>query len=245
MLSLFLAIFFSDCWNFFPFFIFFSLSFPCSLSLARYIFSDCWSSSFFSSFFHFLSHALCHFLSAPPFPFLYAWLPLEFVGLSGAGCGWAVDRGSWIVGLCGGSWIVFWWVLILLGFDWFWWDLIFVVGFVGWSEWLWVLVVGWSDWFWVGVWFLWLGSWIDRSDFGLGLWMGMGYGVGGGLILGWGLIFVVGFVGWSEWFWVGVVDGYGLRCWWRIDFGLGFTVMEGRWVSGFWLMVGMVCGGGG
>ena len=37
--------------------------------------------------------------------------------------------------------------------------------------------------------------WVDRSDFGLGLWMGMGYGVGGRLILGWGLIFVVGFVG--------------------------------------------------
>ena len=42
-----------------------------------------------------------------------------------------------------------------------------------------------------------------------------------------------------------VVDGYGLWCWWQIDFGLGFTVMEGRWVNGFWLMVGMVCGGGG
>ena len=42
-----------------------------------------------------------------------------------------------------------------------------------------------------------------------------------------------------------VVDGYGLWCWWRIDFGLGFMVMEGRWVSGFWLMVGMVCGGDG
>ena len=73
----------------------------------------------------------------------------------------------------------------------------------------------------------------------------MGYGIGGRLILGWGLIFVVRFVGWSEWLWVLVVDGYGLGCWWQIDFGLGFTVMEGRWVSGFRLMVGMVCGGGG
>ena len=41
-----------------------------------------------------------------------------------------------------------------------------MVGFVGCSEWLWVLVVD-----------------------------GYGYGVGGRLILGWGLIFVVGFVG--------------------------------------------------
>ena len=65
-----------------------------------------------------------------------------------------------------------------------------------------------------------------RIDFGLGFYF-----------CGWvrGLIGVV----------LLVVDGYGLRCWWRIDFGLGFTVMEGRWVSGFWLMVDMVCGGGG
>ena len=40
-----------------------------------------------------------------------------------------------------------------------------------------------------GLWCWW------RIDFGLGLWMDMGYGVSGGLILGWGFIFVVGFVG--------------------------------------------------
>ena len=34
-----------------------------------------------------------------------------------------------------------------------------------------------------------------------------------------------------------VVDRYGLCCWWQIDFGLGFTVMEGGWVSRFWLKV--------
>ena len=39
-----------------------------------------------------------------------------------------------------------------------------------------------------------------------------------------------------------VVDGYGLLCWWRIDFGLGFTVMEGRWVSGWWVWFVVVVG---
>ena len=36
--------------------------------------------------------------------------------------------------------------------------------------------------------------------------------------------------------WVLVDGGYGLWWWW-VDFGLGFTVVAGGWVSGFWFMV--------
>ena len=38
--------------------------------------------------------------------------------------------------------------------------------------------------------------------------------------------------------------------WWRVDFGLGFKVVAGGWVSGFWFLVvnggwvGVVCSGG-
>ena len=41
-----------------------------------------------------------------------------------------------------------------------------------------------------------------------------------------------------------VVDGYGLRCWWRIDLGLGFDLCG--WVRGLiGVILGWGCGGGG
>ena len=90
---------FSDCWNFFIFFIFFSLSLPCSLSLSRYIFSDCWNFFIFFTLSPMLSVTFSlplHFPFSMPDYLSSLWVSLV-LGVAG----------RWIVGLCGGSWIVF------------------------------------------------------------------------------------------------------------------------------------------
>ena len=87
---------FSDCWNFFIFFIFFSLSLPCSLSLSRYIFQIVGTSSFFSlSLPCSLSLSLCPSIS----------LSLCLTASQVCGSLWCLlgVAGRWIVGLCGGS----------------------------------------------------------------------------------------------------------------------------------------------
>ena len=92
------AIYFQMAGNFFIFFIFFSLSLPCLLSLSRYIFSDCWNFFIFFTFSPMLSVTFSlplHFPFSMPDCLSSLWVSLV-LGVAGQ---WIVDRGSlrWIV----------------------------------------------------------------------------------------------------------------------------------------------------